>query len=414
MSDVTHKPKVSVSEYQPVSFSASKFNDPWLSAFLHVLQRIQYGHVTLSLPSGSLFEFGQPVAGVKGAQMDLHDIGAVKRFLKHSDIGLGESYMDGQWSSPDLDALMQVALLNEQYLKESILGGLLTKIQHLFALFKTRNTRSGSRRNIAHHYDLGNDFYRLWLDRTMTYSSALFGENDQSLAQAQMRKYQEIARIAGVEKGSKILEVGCGWGGFAEFAAIEYQGQTDGLTLSEEQLAFAKDRLSSQGLEKQARFFLRDYRDHHGDYDAIVSIEMFEAVGRENWDSYFQCLKQNLKAGRKAAVQVITIDENRYDTYLGAQDFIQKYIFPGGLLPSKTAFMNSARKNGFNVRICHEFGTDYADTLSQWEKDFQKNWQKISTLGYDTRFKRMWEFYLKYCEAGFRQKSLDVVIFELS
>ena len=408
------QPQILSSRHKVHSDLLPTLSDPWLRAFFHILQKIEVGHLTVRLPDGKIAEFGPTNDVALSAYFELHDMSAVKRILKHNDIGLGESYMDGEWSTPDLRGLLELASLNEKYLDNNFTINLLRSARHLLTQFRTRNTKKGSRRNIAHHYDLGNGFYDKWLDPSMTYSAALFAHESQSLYDAQLNKYREIANIADIKNGDNVLEIGCGWGGFAAYALSNFDCRLEGLTLSKEQLAFAKERLKNQNIDGQVDLHLQDYRDHFGQYDAIVSIEMFEAVGKENWDSYFQTLKRNLKEGGKAAIQVITIAEDRFEQYLSTSDFIQKYIFPGGLLPSKSAFLASARKNGFQARIRREFGKDYAKTLSQWDRDFQQNWEQIKPLGYDDRFKRMWEFYLKYCEAGFHQGSIDVAIFELS
>jgi cyclopropane-fatty-acyl-phospholipid synthase len=315
--------------------------------------------------------------------------------------------------SPDLTALIELALLNEDSLSHAFFGKWIAGLGNFVRHFMSRNTKTGSRRNITYHYDLGNDFYSEWLDKSMTYSSALFEHEGQSLIEAQENKYRHIARLADVKENDRVLEIGCGWGGFAEVAAKDFGVRVKGITLSDEQLAFAQNRIKEQGLEDQAQFHLRDYRDQQGRFDAIVSIEMFEAVGQENWDTYFQTLRRNLKENGKAIVQVITIDEGRFDKYRKTVDFIQRYIFPGGLLPSKAAFIEAASRNGLTAKMTTEFGGDYAETLRLWREEFHAKWETIAKLGFDERFKRMWEFYLQYCEAGFRQKSIDVAIFEL-
>lgn len=388
-------------------------SDPWLKALIMGLSRMRFGKLSLELPDGQCLEFGSLANGGPVARAVIHDVRVVRRIFKHGDIGLGETYMDGGWSSPDLTALIELALLNEDSLSQAFFGKWIASLGNFVRHFMSRNTKNGSRRNITYHYDLGNDFYSLWLDKSMTYSSALFENDKQDLIDAQDNKYRHIARLANVSEGDRVLEIGCGWGGFAEVAAREFNANVDGITLSDEQLAYARKRLHEKGLADQTRFHLRDYRDQQGRYDAIVSIEMFEAVGEENWDTYFQTLKRNLKENGKAVLQVITIDEARFDKYRKTVDFIQRYIFPGGLLPSKTAFIEAAARNGLTARLKTEFGGDYAETLRLWREEFHARWGRIEKLGFDERFKRMWEFYLQYCEAGFRQKSIDVAIFEL-
>ncbi len=388
-------------------------SDPWLKALVMALTHMRIGKLSLELPDGKTLEFGSSANGGPVARAVIHDLGAIRRIFKYGDIGLGESYMDGEWSSPDLTELIELALLNEDSLSQAFFGKWIASLGHFFRHFLSRNTKKGSRRNITYHYDLGNSFYSEWLDKSMTYSSALFEHDGQDLIQAQENKYRQIAQLANVKEGDRILEIGCGWGGFAEMATKEFGARIEGITLSDEQLAYARDRIREKGLEDRARFHLRDYRDQHGNFDAIVSIEMFEAVGEENWDTYFQTLKRNLKDNGKAVLQVITINEGRFDKYRKTVDFIQRYIFPGGLLPSKTAFVEAAYRNGLTARLSTEFGADYAETLRLWREEFHARWGNIAKLGFDERFKRMWEFYLQYCEAGFRQKSIDVAIFEL-
>ena len=413
MTDVTPQTDMIASNRQDLIAAFPKITDPWLKALTMSLSRLTVGRLILILPRGEKIEFGPANHDEPTATVSLHRTRAVRRILKSGDIGLGESYMDGDWSSPDITALIELALLNENNLKSEMIGKWLSGFVNFLRHLRARNSQTGSRRNIAYHYDLGNEFYRRWLDESMTYSAALFTRSGQSLADAQREKYRRIADIAGVSENTKVLEIGCGWGGFARLAAKDYGASVEGITLSEEQLAYARAEAARQQLEGQNKFHYRDYRDQTGEFDAIVSIEMFEAVGEENWDSYFATIKRNLKAGGRAAIQVITIDEKRYPTYRKSADFIQRYIFPGGQLPSKTAFIEAAARNGLTAHIREEFGKDYAATLKLWKEKFLAEWHLIETLGFDQRFKRMWEFYLQYCEAGFRQKSIDVVIFEL-
>ncbi len=413
MTDAVPQSEFLTEERQKSHESKLSISDPWLKALVLGLSRMRVGRLSLELPDGKIHEFGSTANGGPAARAVVHDVGAIRRIFKYGDIGLGESYMDGQWSSPDLTALIELALLNEDSLSHAFFGKWIAGLGNFVRHFMSRNTKTGSRRNITYHYDLGNDFYSEWLDKSMTYSSALFEHEGQSLIEAQENKYCHIARLADVKENDRVLEIGCGWGGFAEVATKDFGAKVEGITLSDEQLAFAQNRIKEQGLENRAQFHLRDYRDQRGRFDAIVSIEMFEAVGQENWDTYFQTLKRNLKENGKAVVQVITIDEGRFDKYRKTVDFIQRYIFPGGLLPSKTAFIEAASQNGLTAKMTTEFGGDYAETLRLWREEFHAKWETIAELGFDERFKRMWEFYLQYCEAGFRQKSIDVAIFEI-
>lgn len=413
MTEVTPQPDLITSHPKDLIAAFPKLTDPWLRALTLSLSRMAFGQLTVILPTGERLEFGPARTGEPVAIVNLHRARAAKRIMKSGDIGLGESYMDGDWSSPDITGLIELVLHNENNLKSAMIGKWLSGFVNFLRHLRARNSRTGSQRNIAYHYDLGNGFYRHWLDETMTYSAGLFTRDNQSLADAQHEKYRRIAEVAGVSESMKVLEIGCGWGGFARLAAREYGARIDGITLSAEQLAYATAQAKQSGLQDRTNFYFRDYRDQEGRFDSIVSIEMFEAVGRENWDSYFAAIKRNLKAGGRAAIQVITIDEKRYSHYRKTADFIQRYIFPGGQLPSKTAFINAAARNGLTASIREEFGDDYATTLKLWKENFLSKWSEIEPLGFDLRFKRMWEFYLQYCEAGFRQKSIDVVIFEL-
>ena len=318
----------------------------------------------------------------------------------------------GDWECPDLTALFDIALANEQAFdlenRGSWLFRTLNRLRHLL----NNNSKTGSRRNISYHYDLGNEFYSHWLDETMTYSSALFSA-EEKLADAQQKKYRTIADMAELKSGDKVLEIGCGWGGFSEVAAKEYGAEIKGLTLSKEQLSYAQNRYQKANVAHLASASLTDYRDARGQYDKIVSIEMFEAVGYENWDTYFTAVKRLLKPGGTALLQIILIEDERFDSYRKNVDFIQKYIFPGGLLPSVEALSASVEENGLSLRDSHLFGPSYAKTCEIWQKNFQHAWDDIKPLGFDTRFKRMWEYYLSYCEAGFKAGTIDVGLFKI-
>jgi cyclopropane-fatty-acyl-phospholipid synthase len=275
------------------------------------------------------------------------------------------------------------------------------------------NTRSGSKRNIHDHYDLGNDFYGLWLDPTMTYSSAIFAEPQQRLSDGQMAKYQRMAESLDLKPGHKVLEIGCGWGGFAEFTAATYGCHVTGITLSEEQKRFADQRMTRAGLQDRVEIALTDYRDVTGSFDRIASIEMFEAVGEAHWPAFFDKVRDLLSPGGLAALQVILIEDARFDLYRRGADFIQRYVFPGGMLPSPNAFSRAAEAARLKVDETFHFGLDYARTLALWQKQFQQAWPRVAGLGFDARFKRLWEYYLAYCEGGFRAGSIDVAQYRL-
>ncbi len=376
---------------------------------LQLLKKIKYGSLRLECPDHSVLHFGDHSTPVT---LHLKNWQPCVAAVKSGDIGFAESYINGDWTTDDLPRLLEFFIHNRQAVETAIYGtwwgSLLYRIKHIF----NRNSRSGSRRNIHAHYDIGNDFYRLWLDPSMTYSSALFKESHYTLEQAQQAKYTRIYEQIAATAGTKILEIGCGWGGFAEYATRQGAHVT-GLTLSSEQLAFARKRLADADLDQHADLRLQDYRDTEGEFDAIASIEMFEAVGENYWDSYFSCVASRLKTGGKACIQTITIADELFERYRKGTDFIQQYIFPGGMLPSPSVFRAHAEKQGLHVIDESSFGLDYARTLSLWDQAFQQKKEQIYTLGFDERFKHTWEFYLAYCEAGFRAKSIDLFQFTL-
>ncbi len=344
------------------------------------------------------------------ASIHIHSSKAFLKLLFGGDVEFADAYALGQWSTPDLGALLRFALENEQALGKQLSGNaairLLNRLLHLLR----NNSRSGSRRNISFHYDLGNDFYQQWLDPSMSYSSALFEHPQQDLQQAQENKYRRIRELTGTGCGDRILEIGCGWGGFMEHAGRRGL-QIHGVTLSREQLAYANQRMRAEGLGYQANATLTDYRDTIGQYDGIVSIEMLEAVGEAHWPQYFQTLFQRLKPGAAAVIQVITIEEERFGAYRSKTDFIQKYIFPGGMLPTPEILKNQCEQAGLVQDHAQSFGLDYAETLRLWRQSFLSAWPTISQQGFDLRFRRLWEYYLHYCEAGFRHGSIDVGIY---
>lgn len=375
-------------------------------------RRISIGRLTLVFPDGQEVTFMGREAG-PAATLRLNSPRPVWKLLRSGSLGFAEAYMDGGWESPDVAALLELALLNEERLKDVIAAPALSRIIARIRHALRRNTRSGSRRNIAFHYDLGNAFYAAWLDGTMTYSSALYHRDDLSLDQAQEAKYDRIIDELDIGPDDHVLEIGCGWGGFAERAIRRTGCRVTGLTLSCEQAKFASERLAKTGLADRSDIRLEDYRDIRGRFTKIVSIEMFEAVGEENWPVYFSRVRELLVDGGKAIVQVITIDETRFDFYRRGADFIQTYIFPGGMLPSVTAFEATATKVGLAVTDRLRFGRDYERTLLAWDRAFSGNWSNIRSLGFDERFHRTWRYYLHYCAAGFRTGRLDVVQFTL-
>ncbi|MGL4575742.1 MAG: class I SAM-dependent methyltransferase [Burkholderiaceae bacterium] len=379
---------------------------------LSMLHRLAHGSLQIQLPNstGARFGNGEPHAAVNVMSWQVFD-----RVIKSGDIGFAESYMDGEFTTDDLAKLLTLLNANRQAIDTALYGswwgGLLYRIKHLF----NRNTRAKARDNIQVHYDLGNDFYKLWLDETMTYSSALFdGDSTRTLAQAQHAKIARMFEQMHVGAGARVLEIGFGWGGVAQYAAQQGVHVT-GLTLSQEQLVYARERLAAAGLADLAQFKLQDYRDERTNaaYDAIVSVEMFEAVGEEYWETYFDCVSRNLKQGGYASIQTITIDEVLFERYRSGTDFIQQYIFPGGMLPSPQRFEAHAIRAGLKVVNKLNFGADYARTLALWRAAFMAKHAQVSTLGFDEKFVRMWEFYLAYCEAGFTTRSTDVIQYTL-
>ena len=398
-------------------------------AVLRLLAGLRHGQLDLRLPDGSMQRFGQATLQTDGpadhpaarthAAMHIHDWAVFQRALRAGDIGLAEGFIAGEWDSPDLTALLTLFTGNREALEQVVYGtfwgALVYRIKHLL----NRNSRRGSARNIHAHYDLGNRFYAQWLDSSMSYSSAWFeADFARPLLQAQQAKLRRTLVEAGVAPGSRLLEIGCGWGGLAEMAATEFGARVTGVTLSTEQLAWAESRLAQAGVAGQTEMRLQDYRDlpalHQSEpFDAVVSIEMFEAVGEEYWDSYFQTLQRCLKPGGLACIQSITIRDDLFERYRSSTDFIQQYIFPGGLLPSVSQFEALAARHGFHVQRKLAFGLDYAETLRRWRTDFLRNEPGVRALGFDTRFMRIWQFYLAYCEAAFELGNTDVVQFTL-
>ncbi|CAN7495640.1 class I SAM-dependent methyltransferase [Pararhizobium sp. LjRoot238] len=375
---------------------------------LRGLVHMQAGCLKLTLPdSRKVVVKGKTKGPV--ASVTLHNWNMPQRALSGGTIAVAESYVDGDWDSPDVGAFLELFLVNTDVGRNFSNGArgvlrLVEKLRH----WMNANTKTGSKRNISAHYDLGNAFYRQWLDPTMTYSSALYSTGANDLQSAQRAKYQALADAAGIEASHHVLEIGCGWGGFAEYAAGEIGCKVTGLTISREQLAFANERMKNAGLTDKVEIKFQDYRDETGLYDRIVSIEMFEAVGEKYWPAYFSRLQRCLKPGGKAGLQIITIKPEAYREYRANPDFIQKYVFPGGMLPTREHLIDLGRKVGLKMSGDFGFGLDYARTLAEWRQRFWSVWDKVEPLGFDTRFKRLWEFYLFYCEAGFRAKNIDV------
>jgi len=381
----------------------------------HLLLRLlsanwTWGRLSIVLPDGAIHQLGGQTSGL-AAVLNIGDDRFASRVLKSGDIGFAEGYLAGEWDSPDLVVLLETLARNYDHIRRLFDGNKLMRVVNSLRHRLNRNSRSGSRRNIEAHYDLGNAFYAAWLDPSMTYSSARFRQPDQSLENAQRDKYAALARLMDLQRGHTVLEIGCGWGGFAEFAAGEVGARITAITLSREQYDFARRRLFEAGLAEVAKVRLLDYRDVDGQFDRIASIEMFEAVGRAYWPQYFSKLHRALKPGGLAGLQMITIQDELFADYEAGVDFIRSYVFPGGSLPSEANLAPVVARAGLHWGATERFGADYADTLAAWRRRFCTAWPDIRrhAPGFDERFRRLWLFYLAYCEAGFRSKRTDVM-----
>ena len=381
--------------------------DGWTRRGMKLLTRLAIGRLTVELPDGRQVTFEGREPG-PSATVRLKTTGVVKRFMTGGDLGFAEAFIEDEAESPDLTALVELFCRNKAAIQHHTRAHPLAKLARRIFHLLNRNSKSGSRRNISYHYDLGNAFYERWLDPSMTYSSALFDGSQQDLEAAQHAKYHRLARELALEPGHRVLEIGCGWGGFAEVAARDYGAHVHGITLSREQLVYAQKRAVEAGLADRMTFEMRDYRDVAGSYDAIASIEMFEAVGEKYWPAFFSTVADRLKSGGRAALQIITIDPESFDDYRRNPDFIQRYIFPGGMLPTREHVLDHAAGAGLMQKDEFGFGLDYARTLAEWRERFLGSWPEIAQLGFDDRFKRMWLYYLAYCEGGFRSGNIDV------
>ena len=384
---------------------------------LSLLSQLSSGHLKMVLPDGNIREFGNKSDALH-AELQILDWSVFKQVLSHGDIGFAESYIRGEWNTPDLKAILELAIRNRTILEKAIYGSWYGSILYRIRHWLRDNSKTGSRKNIHAHYDLGNAFYTLWLDPTMSYSSAWFSEGEkQSLADAQRAKINRILQSLDTKAGDHILEIGCGWGGVME-EALRSNTAITGLTLSTEQKAFAEDRLKKvQSQVEHSNPFevrLQDYRDCQEQFEGIASVEMFEAVGEKHWPEYFQTIAKCLKPGGKACIQTIVIAEELFERYRHNTDFIQQYVFPGGMLPSRTSFKESAAKAGLQIEGEFAFGADYAKTLCLWRDNFNQKLDEVHGLGFDEAFIRLWNFYLMYCAAGFAERNIDVVQFTLS
>lgn len=373
---------------------------------------LETGSLRLELPSGETLEFRAPTCG-PDASVRIVRWRALWKLLSGGDIGFAESFIDGDWTTTDLRTLLHFAMLNERALS-SATGGLpairaLGRLRHLLR----RNTRRGSRRNIAEHYDLGNAFYAEWLDRGMNYSSGIFRDPAATLEEAQSEKIDRVIELLDLRGGERILEIGCGWGALAERLVRHHGCNVTGLTLSREQYEYASERLAREVADGRVEFRLQDYREVGGTYDRVVSIEMLEAVGASYWPQYFATLKARLREAGTAVLQVITISEERFEAYRVQPDFIQRHVFPGGMLPTSAIVRDQAERAGLAFSSSEHFGEGYARTLREWHTRFRAAWPRIEQLGFDERFRRLWEYYLIYCEVGFASRAVDVGLFRL-
>ena len=369
--------------------------------------KLNSGRVDFILPDGRRFR----AEGLKPgpvAEVTINNPDVFARLVREGDLGFCDAYLDGWWTTPDLQAFMDFIHADNDDMYDGFPGMALVQAWEKARFWFQSNTKRQALKNISYHYDLGNDFYSLWLDETMTYSSALFNTSQESLEKAQIAKYASMVDQMGVKPGDHVLEIGCGWGGFAEYAAKERGLKVTGLTISKEQLEYAQKRIKRKGLSDKVNLKLQDYRDETGVYDGVASIEMFEAVGEKYWPVYFDKIKQCLKPGKQATLQIITIQDARWEVYRKSVDFIQKYIFPGGMLPSPSVLRKEVQRAGLSVQHSIEFGKSYSQTLRRWFEVFNNKWDTISAMGFDDRFRRMWNFYLTSCAATFESGNCDV------
>ena len=371
------------------------------------LSKIKYGMLEVQFPSGEK-KIYTGIDDSVTASIQIHSYNLLSYIFKRGSVGYAEAYMKGFYSTPNLTNLLILSHKNEKFFLENINSNIiyltLSKIKH----FLNDNSKSQSKKNISYHYDLGNKFYEKWLDHTMTYSSAIFDQKNKNLPDAQLNKYKKIAESLSLNENSKTLEIGCGWGGFSSFVAKEYKCKIDAITISKEQYNYTANKIQQEGLGEKVEVQFKDYREINTKYSKIASIEMFEAVGKKYWKNYFDIIQKSLSENGKAALQIITINEKRAEDYQRRPDFIQQYIFPGGMLPTKKQLDYTAKEVGLKFLELISFGKSYAKTLNIWNSQFQDSWGDVSTIGFDSRFKRMWEFYFSYCETGFLSGSTDV------
>lgn len=378
--------------------------------FAQVFEQIKHlnkGRVDVVLPDGRKFRAEGPKPGYV-AEVHVHNDDLFARTIREGDMGFSEAYLDGWWTTPDLMAVMDFIHDDADHIYDGFPAQRLVRAYERLRFWMQRNSKKQAKKNISYHYDLGNEFYGLWLDDTMTYSSAIFETGQESTEAAQKAKYASMVDQMGAKPGDHVLEIGCGWGGFAEYAAKERGIKVTGLTISREQHDYAIARIARAGLSDMVEIKMQDYRDERGRYDGIASIEMFEAVGEKYWPTYFKTVHECLKPGKNATLQIITVKDERWEGYRRGVDFIQKYIFPGGMLPGPAILRQEIEKAGLNVAGSIEFGTSYGLTLRRWYDTFNQKWDQVAALGFDERFKRMWDFYLTSCAATFDSRNCDV------
>ncbi len=376
-----------------------------------ILRDIKHGYLEITKYNGELLKFGNPNSPLKSF-LKIKKPNFTFNLIKGGSVGFAESYMRDEFETDNLSNLIEITARNIKIIYK--FSGLLDfpVVNYVKNIF-IKNTRDRSKDNISKHYDLGNEFFALWLDKTLTYSSAIFDERNKDLSNAQNNKYQKLIDLIKPNDGDKILEIGCGWGGFAEYLGKKYDVKLDCITISKKQFEYAKKRIHECGLNEKVNIEIKDYRDLKNKYNSIASIEMIEAVGQNYLESYFKTIKNNLSDDGRAAIQAITIDDNMFDRYKNKTDFIQKYIFPGGFLPSKNIINRYVSENGLAIKSYDSYADHYSDTLALWRNEFNKKWDLIKKQGFDLTFKRMWEFYLSYCEAGFKSKNIDLIQFSL-
>ena len=375
------------------------------------LKLIKYGFLEIQNHDNKIYKFGNENELLR-AKIKINNPGLTFQIIKSGSVGLAEAYMRNEFETDNLTNLIEITAKNIKlvYKFSGIFDlPMINKLKNIFI----KNNKSRSKKNISKHYDLGNDFFSLWLDPSLTYSSAIFEKQKDDLFSAQLNKYKKLTELIKPNVGNKILEIGCGWGGFAEYLGKNYDVKLDCITISKEQFEFSKKRIFENGLNEKVNIFLKDYRDVKDKYDSIASIEMIEAVGQNYLVNYFKSIKKNLSESGKAAIQAITIDDSLFDRYKTKEDFIQKYIFPGGFLPSKKKLYDLSSSNGLEIKKYESYGSHYSSTLKIWRYEFLKKWEEISKHGFDNKFKRMWHFYLSYCEAGFKSKNIDLIQFSM-